>query len=82
MFGNFLLQTTSADHIFGCIFFLGALRVSLFYKVMSAKSSDENGKCASTQESLSSGFANKKGTDQSAQSAQHFVMSLLETYHV
>ena len=27
MFGNYLQQTTSADDIFRCIFFLGALRV-------------------------------------------------------
>ena len=27
MLGNFLQQTTSADDIFRCIFFLGALRV-------------------------------------------------------
>ena len=27
MLGNYLQQTTSADDIFGCIFFLGALRV-------------------------------------------------------
>ena len=25
--GNYLQQTTSADHIFRCIFFLGALRI-------------------------------------------------------
>ena len=29
MLGNYLQQTTSADNIFSCIFFLGALRVSL-----------------------------------------------------
>ena len=28
MLANYLLQTTSADDIFRCIFFLGALRVS------------------------------------------------------
>ena len=28
MLGNYLQQTTSADNIFRCIFFLGALRVS------------------------------------------------------
>ena len=28
MLGNYLLQTTSADNIFRCIFFLGALRVN------------------------------------------------------
>ena len=27
MLGNYLQQTTSADHIFRCIFFLGVLRV-------------------------------------------------------
>ena len=27
MFGKYLQQTTSADNIFRCIFFLGALRV-------------------------------------------------------
>ena len=29
MLGNYLQQTTSADDIFRCIFFLGALRVRL-----------------------------------------------------
>ena len=29
MLGNYLQQATSADHIFKCIFFLGALRVNL-----------------------------------------------------
>ena len=29
MFGNYLQQTTSADDIFRCIFFLGALRVKV-----------------------------------------------------
>ena len=29
MLGNYLLQTTSADDIFRCIFFLGALRVNV-----------------------------------------------------
>ena len=29
MLGNYLQQTTSADNIFGCIFFLGALRVKV-----------------------------------------------------
>ena len=29
MLGNYLQQTTSADDIFRCIFFLGTLRVSL-----------------------------------------------------
>ena len=31
MLGNFLQQTTSADDIFRCIFFLGALRVNISY---------------------------------------------------
>ena len=30
MLGNYLQQTTSADNIFRCIFFLGALRVTIF----------------------------------------------------
>ena len=30
MLGNYLQQTTSADEIFRCIFFLGALRVKHF----------------------------------------------------
>ena len=36
MLDNYLQQTTSADNIFRCIFFLGALRVSVFlsHKVM------------------------------------------------
>ena len=29
MLGNYLQQTTSADNIFRCIFFLGALRVKM-----------------------------------------------------
>ena len=29
MLGNYLQQTTSADNIFRCIFFLGALRVKV-----------------------------------------------------
>ena len=29
MLGNYLLQTTSADDIFRCIFFLGTLRVKI-----------------------------------------------------
>ena len=29
MLGNYLQQTTSADNIFRCIFFLGALRVNI-----------------------------------------------------
>ena len=31
MLGNYLLQTTSADDIFRCIFFLGALRVKIYF---------------------------------------------------
>ena len=30
MLGNYLQQTTSADDIFRCIFFLGTLRVNLY----------------------------------------------------
>ena len=30
MFGNYLQQTTSADDIFRCTFFLGALRVNAY----------------------------------------------------
>ena len=30
MLGNYLQQTTSADDIFRCIFFLGALRINYF----------------------------------------------------
>ena len=29
MFGNYLQQTTSADDIFSCVFFLGDLRVKM-----------------------------------------------------
>ena len=32
MLGNYLQQTTSADDIFRCIFFLGALRVKFLSK--------------------------------------------------
>ena len=31
MLGNYFQQTTSADNIFRCIFFLGALRVNLLH---------------------------------------------------
>ena len=31
--GNYLQQTTSADDIFRCFFFLGALRVKIFYSL-------------------------------------------------
>ena len=34
MLGNYLQQTTSADDIFRCIFFLGALRVILQFKAI------------------------------------------------
>ena len=34
MLGNFLQQTTSADHIFRCIFFLGALKVCYLKSTM------------------------------------------------
>ena len=33
MLGNYLQQTTSADDIFRCIFFLGALRVNITLKL-------------------------------------------------
>ena len=40
MLGNYLQQTTSADDIFRCIFFLGALRANIipFYRSMSTVS--------------------------------------------
>ena len=31
MLGNYLQQTTSADDIFRCIFFLGSLRINIFF---------------------------------------------------
>ena len=31
MLGNYLQQTTSADNIFRCIYFLGALRVNMSF---------------------------------------------------
>ena len=31
LLGNYLQQTTSADDIFRCIFFLGALRVNILF---------------------------------------------------
>ena len=34
MLGNYLQQTTSADDIFRCIFFLGALRVKSFFLLL------------------------------------------------
>ena len=37
MLGNYLLQTTSADDIFRCIFFLGALRVKHVFSVMTGR---------------------------------------------
>ena len=37
MLGNYLQQTTSADNIFRCIFFLGALRVKIEYIVLLKK---------------------------------------------
>ena len=37
MLGNYLQQTTSADDIFRCICFLGALRVNLRYGVVPTK---------------------------------------------
>ena len=33
MLGNYFQQTTSADDIFSCIFFLGALRVKVIAKL-------------------------------------------------
>ena len=33
MLGNYLQQTTSADDIFMCIFFLGALRVKMYFNL-------------------------------------------------
>ena len=33
MLGNYLQQTTSADDIFRCIFFLGALRVNIICRI-------------------------------------------------
>ena len=43
MLSNYLQQTTSADNIFRCIFFLGALRVKL-YKCPLFKKGLEEGK--------------------------------------
>ena len=37
MLGNYLQQTISADDIFRCIFFLGALRVNLVFGVKLSK---------------------------------------------
>ena len=37
MLGNYLQQTTSADNIFGCIFFLGALRVKIIGELLFQK---------------------------------------------
>ena len=33
MLGNYLQQTTSSDDIFRCIFFLGALRVNIDFRI-------------------------------------------------
>ena len=42
MLGNYLQQTTSADDIFRCIFFLGALRVKFcFLVILLAKAYNE-----------------------------------------
>ena len=58
MFGNYLQQTTSADDIFRCIFFLGALRVNLTCNMATFRKEDKltfdpthgvNGKCESKQ---------------------------------
>ena len=35
MLGNYLQQKTSADDIFRCVFFLGALRVNFYYAHLS-----------------------------------------------
>ena len=51
MLGNYLQQMASADDIFRCIFFLGALRVNW----------------ASARENLSSGFLTEYGSNQHAQ---------------
>ena len=37
MLGNYLQQTTSADDIFRCIFFLGALRVKMSAYILTYK---------------------------------------------
>ena len=37
MLGNYLQQTTSADDIFRCNFFLGALRVKAVFGIISSK---------------------------------------------
>ena len=37
MLGNYLQQTTSADDIFRCIFFLGALRVNVYFVLWGAQ---------------------------------------------
>ena len=44
MLGNYLQQTTSADNIFRCIFFLGALRVNS----LAFSSSSDSGKFSNT----------------------------------
>ena len=41
MIGNFLQQTTSADDIFKCIFFLGALRVKWCVEMIYLKNNFE-----------------------------------------
>ena len=40
MLSNYLQQTTSADDIFRCIFFLGALRVKCFLNALSLMAFD------------------------------------------
>ena len=42
MLGNYLQQATSADNIFRCIFFLGALRVNVFNSFLSNEDSGES----------------------------------------
>ena len=41
MLGNYLQQTTSADNIFRCFFFLGVLRVKIVFVLMNSVDLDE-----------------------------------------
>ena len=41
MLGNYLQQTTSADDIFRCIFFLGALEVNQMYTTQAVVNSQD-----------------------------------------
>ena len=56
MLGNYLQQTTSADNIFRCIFFLGALRVKHIKQIL--------GHCIATWYAMSRSFVKltKRGT--------------------